>query len=269
MSTIVRQCRTDGGCMIAVVRYPAGTYQAPHAHDVTTISLVLRGALEERVDGRSACAGVLDFVVKPRGTKHEDHYLTTDTTLLQVTPAGETIRQALDLGCPLDRWRWRNGTATARALVALAGLTADRTVVAEVEPAVDEVLASLGTVPGARRPGPPPPWLRRVRAVLDDACESGDAPPSVAELARDAGVHRVHLSREFRLHFGASPTEYRQRARLRAAVCRVAAPAPSLSRAAFDSGFADQAHMTREFRRRLGLTPLAYRRLVPRVGRRG
>jgi AraC-like DNA-binding protein len=102
-----------------------------------------------------------------------------------------------------------------------------------------------------------------VRDGLDEACEHGGTPPSVSELARDAGVHRVHLSREFHLHFGASPTEYRQRARLRAAVRRVGAAAQTLSRAAYESGFADQAHMTREFRRRLGLTPLEYRRLMP------
>lgn len=229
------------------------------------MSLVLRGALEERVGASSVDARVCDLVVKPRGTKHENVYLAADTTLVQVTLPAATIRRALDAGCPVDRWSWRSGTPTARALAALARLASQGSE-GGLDGVVDEALATLGAGTKPRPRGPVPAWLGRVRDALDEAYEDGGCAPKIADLARDAGVHRVHLSREFLRYFGASPTEYRQQARLRAAARRLGTSAGSLSGAAYRSGFADQSHMTREFRRWLGITPLEYRKLVPAPG---
>jgi AraC family transcriptional regulator len=263
MHEVVSRRQTDRGCEIALVRYPAGAHQASHAHDLTTVSLVLRGALEERVGGDSVRGGAFDLVIKPRGTRHENRYLAADTMLVRVAPADETIRQAIDAGCPLGRWTWTDGTAAARAMAGLARLVGSDVDSECLQGIVEEALASLGLPQATREAGRPPVWLRRVREALDEAGARSVPHLSITELAEDAGVHRVHLSREFRRYFGVSPTEYRMRTRLRAAARRIGTSTQSLSGAAYGSGFADQAHMTREFRRWLGLTPLEYRRLAP------
>ena len=100
------------------------------------------------------------------------------------------------------------------------------------------------------RAGPPPPWLARVRELLHDS--AGVVP--VAELAREAGVHRVHLARTFREHHGVPVTGYARQLRLEAARRHVARGLP-LAQAALRAGFADQSHLTRAMRASWGVTP--------------
>lgn len=254
-------CMSDGS-RVDVVRYPAGLHLAPHAHDVTTFSMVLHGELRETSDATTVRAGVFDLVVKPRGTRHENLFLAAGATLIQVAPSDETLRAAADAGCRLGRWTWTSGAETTRALLALARRLFEDAPDSAVQGTVEDALAAIETLDAEGQAGPVPTCLRRVRDALDAAADAGQALPSIGELADDAGVHRVHLSREFRRWFGVPPTEYRTRARLREAARLVGGTDDPLSGAAFRSGYSDQAHMTREFGARLGFTPLEYRRLL-------
>jgi len=256
---MTQRCTSHGGSL-ALVRYPAGLHLEPHVHAFTTVSMILRGGLYEDANGRRIKAGVLDLVVKPGGTRHGNLFFVEGTTLIQVAPSPETLRQAVDAGCPVERWTWTRGATAGRAMMCLARLVASGTK-EDVAPAIADALAAVEGDEG-RPAGPPPTWLRRVREALDEAARMGRA-PHVGRLAEDAGVHRVHLSREFRRYYGVPPAEYRARARLREAAGHVGSTHQSLSSTAFRTGFADQAHMTREFQSRLGMTPRQYRRLLP------
>lgn len=101
------------------------------------------------------------------------------------------------------------------------------------------------------RCGPPPLWLDRIREMIHD---SGGA-ASVADLAREAGVHRVHVARTFRDHFGMPVTSYARKVRVKTALSLLASTPYSLSRVALEAGYADQAHLTREVRAAIGATP--------------
>ncbi len=116
----------------------------------------------------------------------------------------------------------------------------------------------------ARRLGgktiPPPPWLERIRQLIHDTTGS----TSVEDLAREAGVHRVHLARTFRDHFGVPVTRYSRRVRVQSALTMLASGTLPLAQLAAESGFADQSHLTREVRAAVGTTPGAIRsRLHP------
>jgi AraC family transcriptional regulator len=119
-----------------------------------------------------------------------------------------------------------------------------------------EFLAQIARRLGGRD-GPPPPWLGRVRELLDDT--DGSVP--VATLAREAGVHRVHLARTFRDHFGVPITAYARQRRLRSARRLLAGDLP-LAGVAARAGFADQSHLTRAMRQAWGITPGALRRTL-------
>ncbi|MFQ5536837.1 MAG: helix-turn-helix domain-containing protein [Gemmatimonadota bacterium] len=263
MAELVSGRRSSNGCYVSVIRYPAGLHLEPHAHASTAISMVLSGRLREDSGPQRALAGVLDLVVKPRGTRHENLFLDAGTTLVQVVPSSETLRRAADAGCPLQRWRWIDGAPAARALVRLAAAVIGSAAEIRLEGAVEDALAALDETDHRRPAGRPPAWLRRVREALDEAFTQGSEVPAISDLAAGEGVHRVHLSREFRRWYGVPPTEYRVRARLRCAADRIGAGDAALAATAFAAGYADQAHMTREFSSRIGLTPLAYRRLFP------
>ena len=118
-----------------------------------------------------------------------------------------------------------------------------------------ELLAQLERRLGGRR-DPPPPWLRRVRELVEDL--RGNV--SVAGLAREAGVHRVQLARQFRAHLGVPVTEYARRVRVETAHRLLLTTDAPLAQVAASAGFADQAHLTRVLRAMLGDTPGGIRR---------
>ena len=106
----------------------------------------------------------------------------------------------------------------------------------------------------------PPPWLERIRDQIHDTTGS----TSVEDLAREAGVHRVHLARTFRDHYGVPVTRYARQVRVQSALSLLATGTISLSQLALEAGFADQSHLTREVRAAVGSTPGAIRsRLHP------
>lgn len=104
----------------------------------------------------------------------------------------------------------------------------------------------------------PPPWLERTRNLIHDTAGSA----SVEALAREAGVHRVHLARTFRDHYGVAVTRYARSVRVQSALSLLTSTHLPLSRLAAESGYADQSHLTREVRAATGATPGAIRSML-------
>lgn len=125
-----------------------------------------------------------------------------------------------------------------------------------VENTVVALLAELGERPGFQAPSAPPSWLERVQEQIDD--EFG-LHHTLASLARTAGVHHVHLAREFRRRFGCTVGHYIRQRRIEFACHRLIASCDSLSEIAVDVGFADQSHFTKAFRGLVGITPGDFR----------
>lgn len=80
------------------------------------------------------------------------------------------------------------------------------------------------------------------------------------ELARQSGIDRFRLTRQFKKAFGLSPHAYLVRLRLRAARMRLARGEPPAQ-----VGFADQSHLGRWFQRAYRLSPQAYQRQCTNV----
>jgi AraC family transcriptional regulator len=85
---------------------------------------------------------------------------------------------------------------------------------------------------------------------------------SLGALAARLDVHRVHLARAFRDHYGETVGDQLRRVRLLRAVRLLRESEAPLSRVAADAGFADQSHMTRALRSALGVTPGQARTLL-------
>ena len=90
-----------------------------------------------------------------------------------------------------------------------------------------------------------------------------DRGATVRDVARDFGWSERRLHREITATCGYGPKTLQRIVRLQRALrasragvaTRPPSLAPTLSRLAFDAGYADQAHMTREFRDLTGFTP--------------
>lgn len=104
-----------------------------------------------------------------------------------------------------------------------------------------------------------PRWFRQVKERLH---EDFREPLRMRDLARDAGVHPVHLARVFRKLENRTPGGYQQRLQVRAACELLRNPEWPLAVIAAECGFADQSHFTRVFRRMAGTTPARFRKAV-------
>ncbi len=102
-------------------------------------------------------------------------------------------------------------------------------------------------------------WLSNVRNVIERQYLNEFR---LSELASLAGVHRVHLVREFRKHYGATIGQYIRKLRIDHACQLLGQTNLPLSEISSTCRFADQSHFTKQFRKLSGLTPGAYRNLV-------
>ena len=104
-----------------------------------------------------------------------------------------------------------------------------------------------------------PQWLERVRIILEQRFAE---PYKLSEIAAEAGVHPVHLAREFRKHYGTSVGEYLRRVRIEYACRELMDSNVAVTNIALAAGFADQSHFSRTFKRLCGTTPGRYRASV-------
>jgi AraC family transcriptional regulator of adaptative response/methylated-DNA-[protein]-cysteine methyltransferase len=99
------------------------------------------------------------------------------------------------------------------------------------------------------------------RGLVDRLCrliDSAEVPPSLAELAREAGMSPYHLHRVFRAAVGVTPKGYaaaRRRERLHTALPAAA----SVTAAAYDAGYASGSRFYANAAAELGMTPIAFR----------
>jgi len=244
------------GLDIRTNHYAPGERHARHAHAYTNVSLVLAGALVERVGRTEEYASALSVVVKPAGTEHADVFGPAGATLLQLLVPGECVVHSA------DRWRWMRSFATARWMLRIAARSADdagdNDDNDDNDDTSDALAECLGTLDGTstEQPERAPQWLQRVRERIADECT---VRVRVSDLARDAGVHPVHLTRQFRRYYGTSVVGCVQLHRVRRAADALAGSSAPISHVALSAGFADQSHLTRVFKRGLGVTPGAFR----------
>ncbi len=88
--------------------------------------------------------------------------------------------------------------------------------------------------------------------------------PSLSEIAGAAGVHPVHLSREFRRFYACTVSDFMRKLRIEHASHLLADTETPLAEIAMICGFADQSHFSAVFKREVGLTPSRFRNVSAR-----
>lgn len=251
----------EGDYTARLCRYPPGRTLPRHEHATTGVSVVLAGELEEDALGTSVTATALSVVVKPAGVAHRNRFGPRGARLLAVELSPRLLERFEVRPRALERWRWTHGgELAALAVDLLRAATAEGARGGALDDALAALLEALGAQAGpGPESGPPPGWLLEVRDRLHDELA---ALPPFHRLAQEAGVHRVHLAREFRRRFGCSATEYVRRLRVRAAADALASTQAPLAAVALDLGFADQSHLSRTFRGATGLPPGRFRALA-------
>jgi AraC family transcriptional regulator of adaptative response/methylated-DNA-[protein]-cysteine methyltransferase len=103
-----------------------------------------------------------------------------------------------------------------------------------------------------------PPCIDPLQLVLARLHAHLDAPPRLAELARQVGWSASQLTHRFRRRFGVSPAEYAQALRLQRLKSALRTK-PRVTDAIYDAGFGSGSRVYEKADRWLGMTPAQYR----------
>ena len=251
--------RLDAGIFaIARSHYGPGQRIASHTHDYASATIVLRGSLTERIATRRYELSPDRCLFRPAEVVHENTYGSRGAECLIIAAEPSWIAS--------DRVARAVFSATAIAPGTVAMTVArrirrelrvgDDAAVVAIEGLALQLIASASRQLDAARRHTTPKWLQVVRERLHD---EHTKPVRLHALARDAGVHPVHLSRAFRQQFGCSPGEYLRQRRIDRACTELAETERSISVIALDAGFASPSHFATAFRAAMGMSPGDYR----------
>jgi AraC family transcriptional regulator len=232
-----------------------------HIHADSYFSLLLTGSYQDSLGRQTRTVRPLGATFSPPGFEHSDRVGEGGARFFTLT-VGPSVLNALHQR--RDSWRraqlWDEGEVPLQLLRLFATLarapdTLDSLVLE------DRLTVILGSAEhnDATRERRCPVWVDGVRSRSNECLRNS---PGVIELAREAGIHPVYLSRTFRKFIGYGPAEYRARARVAAAGRLLATSDLPLAQISARFGFADQSHMTRAFASVIGATPAVYRRLI-------
>jgi AraC family transcriptional regulator len=256
--------REQCGAIFTDLRHSIPRKLPTHSHELPFFALLLEGYYGERYGRPETQFGPFTIMFRPAGVPHQDEIGPRGLRFFEIELRPSWQKRLAECSATLD-------TAcedTAGGPLLWLGMKLFREVqfcAATDDLTVESLLAELLSLT-ARTPRPEsrhtPPWLSR---VLDKLKTEHARRVTLGELAREAGVHPVHLSRVFRRCVGEGISDYIHRLRVRAACEQMLAPEASLAELSFNTGFADQSHFTRSFRKITGMTPAAFRSALLRT----
>jgi len=245
---------------LSVIRMPSQLELPRHRHASAFLAFVLRGESTEKVGGVTFNCTPGAALLMPAEEAHSDQVAEGGASVFVIEPSPAWIEDVREHGLILDRPELR---ARDRVSALAAQLYAESRHPDAASPlCIQALMFEIGACLIRRREAASahdPAWLSRIRSRIDDSYREK---LSLSELARDAGVHSVHLARTFREHYGVTVGQYLRRRRIEAAAQALRAGKASLVDIALDAGFASQAHFCTAFRRQLGCTPGQYRRAL-------
>ncbi len=252
--------REVAGFRLFEVEYRAGLELRPHFHPQGHLIYVLSGCYSEACASGAVELGPKSLRYLPPGHTHGNHFSRaarcvvveiSPAVLARVSQSTKTLERAGQIEGPVSGWlAERLYEEFQRPMVKGGGL------------ALRRMLLEL-TAEAARRVGQGvarivPEWLKNARRHLESNCLRS---VSLAEIARVSGMHRVHVSREFRKRFGTTIGEFLRNLRVEHARRLLKSTTQTLTDIALDCGFADQSHFSATFRRLTGLTPAVFRQM--------
>ncbi|ACG73990.1 transcriptional regulator, AraC family [Anaeromyxobacter sp. K] len=255
LGDIVRRQRA-GGFEVTEALFAGGEALPPHRHERAYVSCLLSGTYRERTAAGERDCALGTVIWHPPGEAHEDRFSPSGGHLLNVELPPGLLEDAGVRPAPAGAGRVaRGGVPYAAALGLFRALSG-------AGPAAGDAALQLAALAPAAPEAGRPAWLRRAVELLHDR---SDEPLGLADVAREAGVHPVHVARTFRRVLGCTVGQFLAGVRLRRAFDLLAEPGRTVTEAAAACGFADHPHLARRFREATGLTPSQYRAV--RMGR--
>src|ERR1700687_5303424 len=248
--------------LLSELRQPYSRNVPRHEHELAYVTVLLRGDYLEGDRGKLDELRPLTAVFNPAGTAHSTVIGPSGARLFTIEWREGNLRH---LGMNLPRRTTFDRGAGAMVWPGLRLYSAFKTQsggATAVENDIVEAhdLEMLGAIAGLEASeSKAPRWFGGVKERLHEGFRE---PLRMRDLAREAGVHPVHLARVFRRMEKRTPGEYQQSLQVRAASELLRDLEWPLAVIAAECGFGDQSHFTRVFRRMTGTSPAQFRRAV-------
>ena len=250
--------REVGGIVLSVCAYPPGLRMPKHEHEPAFFSLVLRGGYTETIADTELSGRPAALLSHPPGRAHSVAFHEREVQIFRAEVKPRWLERLREYDLKLERPDcFEGGAAVGLALRLYKEFReADKFSPLAVEGIIMELVAEVARRSERTRERRAPRWLERAREMLH--AQAGTV-PTLAALAREVGVHPVHLAHEFRRFYRESVGEYARRLRVERACAEMARSERPLSEIAADAGFYDQSHFSNAFKRHTGLTPAEFR----------
>ena len=252
--------REVSGFSLVESAYAPGAFIPTHSHENAFFSFVVRGDSFEETSGGRYARSASTLVFHPKGEPHANRWLEDGGSCLHVEigmPKLEEILKAeISLAGPArfsdgrvcwlgSQLLWEFRRSDAAAGLAIEGLTL-------------EILSEIARKAETSKAGDKPPWLLRVRDLISDRFME---PITLAEVAKEVGVHPAHLASTYRRYFGMTVGDQIRRRRVESAKHLLEHSNTPICEIALECGFADQSHFGKVYRQMTGTTPAESRRL--------
>jgi AraC family transcriptional regulator len=248
------------GLLLVESRYEPGFQSPRHAHERAFCYVVVEGSGAQTCGNRTRSCRTSEVIFHPAGDMHSNRWHETGGRCLHLEFEARWLDRVRQCAPVLDRpAKFRGGMPAWLAARLYRELQApDDFFAMAIEGLALELVAwaardSIG-VRGARPPG----WLRRVKHLIEARFQE---PLTLVDLAREAGVHPVHLVTVFRRYLHCTPFDFVRRLRVNFVAEQLVHGETCLVEIALRAGFTQQSHFCRVFKNVTGLTPSAYRQL--------
>jgi AraC family transcriptional regulator len=254
-----RARRRIDGLLLTETAYRPNEELPRHDHARAYFCLVLRGGFTERDGRRTRECGAATVIFHPPGADHSDRFGRAPSRCFNLELDVQWLERMTDLadGFPEASVVFRRRRANWLARHLYEEFRADDPAGRLAIEGLALALVADAARVDARVPRPAPRWVRRAVEIVRAA---GAAPPGLAEIATEVGIHPVHLARVFRRRYGCSIGEYARRLKVERAAEALRDTRLPIGRLAHRLGYADHSHFSRSFRRATGFSPSEYRR---------
>jgi AraC family transcriptional regulator len=258
--------REVAGCKLTATAHPARFAIPRHAHECASFFLVVQGSFTEQIGAGSWECRPLSFVFTPPGDAHEDSFHDRGGRCLFVQLAPAWLDRVAECGSRLDQRIHSPGGPISRLALLLYGeaFRSDQLSGLVVEGLLLEILAQLIRQNTGARSARTPRWVGQIEELLRGGFTES---LTLEQIARQVGVHPVHLATTFKRHCGETVGEYIRRLRVEFAARKLSEGESTLAHIALAAGFVDHSHFCRTFKRATGMTPGQYREHTTRTKR--
>jgi AraC-like DNA-binding protein len=256
---LLEGCSTRAGT-VAEWAYSAGHAATAHAHAVPFVFAVLTESQSGDPTGRSELDAIGYVGFCPAGVEHTAampnqlkmlHSDLDGAFLDEIAEYGKKLKDPVDRFDPYLFNVLKHLRSEIWDFNALSDI--------EIETLIGEICVSLGRKTRPIDGNSSSRWLKRLMRTIDEQYREDIA---LEDLAADAKVHPVHLSRVFHKFHGETLRNYIRRMRIRDARRLLQSTSLPIAEIAAETGYYDESHFSKAFKMVVGTTPGKYRQIV-------